>query len=97
MTPDFVLSLTLYVIASFLGAELARRVAPTVYRPPLAGLHAAAGVSIVGAVIVAGRGETRIATVLGFLAVLLATISVVAGFLMADALHRDSPEDVPAP
>ena len=97
MTPDLVLLLTLFVVASFLGAELARRAAPAVYRPPLTGLHAVTGVTIVGAVIVAGRGETRLAMVLGFLAVLLAAIGVVAGFLIADALHRDTREDAPAP
>lgn len=77
-------SLTVFVLAVFLGFELIAKVPPTLHTPLMSGSNAISGITIVGALVVAGAGMST-ASVLGFFAVVLATINVVGGFLVT---HR---------
>ena len=76
--------ITIFVIAIFLGVELINRVPATLHTPLMSGSNAISGITVVGAIIVAGVGG-RVAPFLGFLAVVLAMINVVGGFLVT---HR---------
>ncbi len=83
--PDLVLLLTIFVLAIFLGFEIITKVPPTLHTPLMSGSNAISGITVVGALVSAGAGHSTISTVLGFLAVSLATVNVVGGFLVS---HR---------
>ena len=79
----FVLLLTAFVLAIFLGFEIITKVPPTLHTPLMSGANAISGITIVGAIIVAGAngfGESFWAGFLGFLAVTFAMINVAGGF-----------------
>jgi len=80
-----VLALTLFAVAVFLGIELISKVPPTLHTPLMSGSNAVSGITVVGALISAGTDHRTLTTVLGFLAVTLAVINVVGGFLVT---HR---------
>jgi len=81
----FVTTLTIFVLAVFVGFEVITKVPPTLHTPLMSGSNAISGITLVGAVISAGTQHTTLTTVLGSLAVVFATINVVGGFLVT---HR---------
>jgi NAD(P) transhydrogenase subunit alpha len=81
----FVTTLTIFVLAIFVGFEVITKVPPTLHTPLMSGSNAISGITLVGAVLSAGTRHTTLTTVLGFLAVVFATINVVGGFLVT---HR---------
>jgi NAD(P) transhydrogenase subunit alpha len=83
---DLVIPITVFVLAAFVGFEVITKVPPQLHTPLMSGSNAISGVTIIGALVVAGRGDTTIAAVLGFLAVAFATINVVGGFLVTDRM-----------
>ncbi|WP_347242748.1 NAD(P) transhydrogenase subunit alpha [Thermogutta sp.] len=82
----FVLALTIFVLAIFVGFEIITKVPPTLHTPLMSGSNAISGITIVGAIIAAGAGHSTLATIMGTLAVILATINVVGGFLVTDRM-----------
>ena len=80
-----VASLTTFVLALFLGFEIITKVPPTLHTPLMSGSNAISGVTLIGALLSAGSGHTQLTTILGFAAVVLATVNVVGGFLVT---HR---------
>jgi H+-translocating NAD(P) transhydrogenase subunit alpha len=82
------IALTVFVLAMFVGFEVITKVPPTLHTPLTSGSNAVSGITIVGAIISAGLQLTTLTTVLGFLAVTLATVNVVGGFLVTDRMLR---------
>jgi len=83
------LLLFVFVLSIFLGFELINRVPSQLHTPLMSGSNAISGITIVGAIIAAGHVEnSALATVLGTLAVALATINVVGGYLVTDRMLR---------
>ena len=82
---EFVSSLTIFVLAVFVGFEVITKVPPTLHTPLMSGSNATSGITLVGALLVAGAGHTTLTTVLGFLAVTFATINVIGGYMVT---HR---------
>ena len=80
-----VITLTIFVLALFVGFEVITKVPPLLHTPLMSGANAISGVTLVGALAAAGAQETTLATILGFMAVVLATTNVVGGFLVT---HR---------
>lgn len=78
--------LVIFVLATYLGAALIGRVPPTLHTPLMSGSNAISGITIVGALIVAGADLGWISSVLGFLAVALAMINVVGGYAVTDRM-----------
>ena len=78
--------LVIFVLATYLGAALIGRVPPTLHTPLMSGSNAISGITIVGALIVAGAGLGWISTVLGFLAVAFAMINVVGGYAVTNRM-----------
>ncbi len=74
------------VLAVFVGFDLITKVPPTLHTPLMSGSNAISGITILGALLVAGRDGGTVGLVLGFLAVVLATINVVGGFLVTDRM-----------
>jgi NAD(P) transhydrogenase subunit alpha len=83
---DLVIPITVFVLAAFVGFEVITKVPPQLHTPLMSGSNAISGVTIIGALVVAGRGDTTVAAILGFLAVAFATINVVGGFLVTDRM-----------
>lgn len=78
--------ITVFVLAAFVGFEVITKVPPTLHTPLMSGSNAISGISIIGALIATGSSNETLATVLGFLAVVMATINVVGGFLVTDRM-----------
>ena len=76
------IALTLFVLAVFLGMELISKVPSTLHTPLVSGSNAVSGITLIGALVSAGTDHSTLTTVLGFVAVVLATINVVGGFLV---------------
>lgn len=81
-----IIGITVFVLASFVGFEVISKVPPTLHTPLMSGANAISGITIIGAVTAAGLGVTLLAQILGFLAVVTATINVVGGFLVTDRM-----------
>lgn len=90
------LSIVIFTLATFLGVELIGRVPPTLHTPLMSGANAVSGITIVGALVVAGAGYGWISTVLGFLAIVFAMMNVVGGYAVTDRMlemfRRDEPK-----
>ena len=86
---DFITHLTLFVLAAFLGYSVITKIPATLHTPLMSGANAITGITLVGAVVVAGSGSTVVATVLGFLAVVMATINVVGGYMVSHFMLED--------
>jgi NAD(P) transhydrogenase subunit alpha len=82
---SLVMLLTVFALAVFVGFEIITKVPPTLHTPLMSGSNAISGITVVGALIAAGAGEGWLSTILGFIAVLLATVNVVGGFMVS---HR---------
>ncbi len=80
-----VIGLTIFMLAVFLGFELITKIPPTLHTPLMSGSNAISGITLVGAILVAGTEAGGFAAFLGFLAVVMATVNVVGGFLVT---HR---------
>ena len=81
-----VLYFIIFVLAAFLGNEILSRVPQTLHTPLMSGANAISGITVVGALIAAGMTGGSWATWLGFLALVVATINVVGGFLVTDRM-----------
>ena len=81
----FLISLTFFVLAIFLGFELITKVPPTLHTPLMSGSNAVSGITLVGALLSAGSGHSQLTNILAGIAVVMATINVVGGFLVT---HR---------
>ena len=79
-------SIVIFTLATFLGVALINRVPSTLHTPLMSGANAISGITIVGALIVAGGGHGWISVALGFLAVVLAMINVAGGYLVTDRM-----------
>lgn len=81
-----VASLTIFVLAIFLGFELITKVPPTLHTPLMSGSNAISGITIVGAILATGVAtESWWVSLWGMLAIMLATINAVGGFAVT---HR---------
>jgi len=79
-------ALYVFVLALFAGYELITRVPSLLHTPLMSGSNAISGITLVGALVAAGAGRGGAAEALGFVAVVLATINVVGGFLVTDRM-----------
>ena len=79
-------ALTILVLAIFVGFEVISKVPPLLHTPLMSGSNAISGITIVGAILATGSEERTLSTVLGFVAIVFATINVVGGFLVTDRM-----------
>ena len=81
-------NLTLFVLAAFVGYEVITKIPANLHTPLISGTNAISGITLLGSVLVAGAGSTRLATALGFVAVVMATVNVVGGYLVTHRMLR---------
>lgn len=86
MTEGLIVGIMVFVLATFLGYELINRVPPTLHTPLMSGTNAISGITIVGALIVAGGDLGWVSAVLGFIAVVCATVNIVGGYAVTDRM-----------
>ena len=79
-------ALTILVLALFVGVEIIAKVPPLLHTPLMSGSNAISGITIVGAILAAGSDHGTISTVLGFIAIVMATVNVVGGFLVTNRM-----------
>jgi H+-translocating NAD(P) transhydrogenase subunit alpha len=78
--------LTFFVLSVFVGFEVVSKVSTTLHTPLMSGANAIHGVILVGAVLVTGRTESGLGLAMGLLAIVLATINMVGGFVVTDRM-----------
>jgi NAD(P) transhydrogenase subunit alpha len=83
-----VIAITVFVLALFVGFEVITKVPPILHTPLTSGSNAISGITIIGALIAAGSNLSTLSTILGFAAVVFATINVVGGFLVTDRMLK---------
>ena len=86
MVPVEVFLTFILMLSIFLGFELINKVPATLHTPLMSGANAISGVTVVGAISLAGSGQQDLANWLGAAAVALATINVVGGYLVTDRI-----------
>ena len=86
MTSTLLTSVTVFVLAVFLGFELISRVPTLLHTPLMSGTNAIHGIVLVGAMLIAGSADSALEEALAFVAVVFATVNVVGGFLVTDRM-----------
>jgi NAD(P) transhydrogenase subunit alpha len=84
---DFI-ELYVFVLAGFVGFQIITRVPALLHTPLMSATNAISAISLVGSLVAAGKDESRVSTILGFVAVTAATINVVGGFLITDRMLK---------
>ncbi len=82
----FVTVLTIFVLAMFIGFEVITKVPQTLHTPLMSGSNAISGITIIGAILSAGSQHSLLTSILGLVAVIVATINVVGGFLVTNRM-----------
>jgi len=83
---ESVVWLTIFVLSVFVGIEVISKVSSTLHTPLMSGANAIHGVILIGAVLVTGQAESTAAVVVGLVAVVLASINMVGGFVVTDRM-----------
>lgn len=86
MMGPLLISIYVFVLAIFIGFEVITKVPPTLHTPLMSGANAISGITIVGALLVAQTAEASVSNIVGAIALILATINVVGGFLVTDRM-----------
>jgi NAD(P) transhydrogenase subunit alpha len=86
MTEALIAALFVFVLASFIGFEVINKIPPTLHTPLMSGSNAISGIAVIGAIVAAGERNTNLSVILGLIAVVLATVNVVGGFLVTDRM-----------
>jgi NAD(P) transhydrogenase subunit alpha len=92
-----IIQLYVFVLAAFVGYQIITRVPPLLHTPLMSATNAISGISLVGSIVAAGGHQGRVATILGFIAVICATTNVVGGFLITDRMLRMFKRKGPGP
>jgi NAD(P) transhydrogenase subunit alpha len=83
---ELLFAIYIFVLATFVGFEVIGKVPKLLHTPLMSGSNAISGITIIGALVIAGRVDEPIGGILGLAAVILATINVVGGFLVTDRM-----------
>jgi len=82
MESDILHNLYVFLLATFLGLEVIRRVSPLLHTPLMSLTNAISAIAVVGSIVIAGRQESTLSTVLGTVAVTASMINIVGGYLI---------------
>ncbi len=78
--------LTIFTLSVFVGIEVISKVSSTLHTPLMSGANAIHGIILLGAILVTGYAESTVALVVGLVAVVLATVNMVGGFVVTDRM-----------
>jgi NAD(P) transhydrogenase subunit alpha len=88
MSSDLLTLIYIFVLATFVGLEVIRKVSPLLHTPLMSLTNAISAIAVVGSIVIAGRQETTLSTVLGTVAVAASMINVVGGYLITYRMIR---------
>ena len=89
MPSELELSLYVFMLATFVGLEIIRKVSPLLHTPLMSITNAISGICVVGAILVTeSAGDSTFGRVLGFIAVTTSVINIVSGFLITDRMLK---------
>lgn len=90
MTADFVNGITIFILATFVGLEVIKKVSSLLHTPLMSLTNAISAITIVGAILVAGSGShhSKLGVILGSVAVFCAMTNIVSGFLITDRMLK---------
>ena len=88
MTATTVIQLYVFVLAAFVGYQVISRVPSLLHTPLMSATNAISGISLVGSLVAAGSGSSRVSNILGCIAVTCAMINVVGGFVITDRMLK---------
>ena len=83
---DAIAVISIFVLAVFVGFEVVSKVSSTLHTPLMSGANAIHGVILVGAIIVADHSKTTLELSLSVVAIILATINMIGGFVVTDRM-----------
>ncbi len=86
MSPDLLNEFTVFVLAVFVGIEVISKVPTILHTPLMSGTNAIHGIILVGAMVIAAGAQSPLEIGLGLVAVVLATLNVVGGFVVTDRM-----------
>ena len=86
MNVDLMFLFYIFVLAMFAGYEVITKVPPILHTPLMSGANAISGVCLIGAMVVTGPQAVNLSVILGMIAVVVATINVVGGFMVTDRM-----------
>lgn len=86
MNSELLTEFTYFVLAIFVGIEVISKVPTILHTPLMSGTNAIHGIIVVGAILIAANATSPLEIILGFVAVLLATLNVVGGFVVTDRM-----------
>ena len=75
-----------FVLAVFVGFEIITKIPPTLHTPLMSGANAISGITLVGSIAAAKDGAVQVSSILACMAITLATINVVGGFMVTDRM-----------
>ncbi len=81
-----VVSITIFVLAIFVGFEVITKVPPTLHTPLMSGSNAISGITLVGAILSAQTDNPQLGMILGVVAVVFGTLDVVGGFMVTNRM-----------
>ena len=88
MSTDLTTGLYVFILATFLGFEVIRRVSPLLHTPLMSLTNAISAIAVIGSLVMAGEQRTALSTILGTLAVAASMTNIVGGFLITDRMLR---------
>jgi NAD(P) transhydrogenase subunit alpha len=83
---ESVVWLTIFVLSVFVGTEVISKVSSTLHTPLMSGANAIHGIILLGAIIVTGTTDSTVAVVVGLIAIVLASVNMVGGFVVTDRM-----------
>jgi|TARA_B100000809_G_C15072256_1_gene506520 NAD(P) transhydrogenase subunit alpha len=83
---DLLSLIIIFALALFIGYEVITKVPSTLHTPLMSGSNAISGIVIVGAIIIASNADGILAIILSVVAIVLATINVIGGFMVTDRM-----------
>jgi NAD(P) transhydrogenase subunit alpha len=83
---EAVVWLTIFVLSVFVGVEVISKVSSTLHTPLMSGANAIHGIILLGAILVTGAAHTNLQLGIGLVAVVLASINMVGGFVVTDRM-----------
>ena len=83
---DGIIWLTFFVLSVFVGIEVISKVSSTLHTPLMSGANAIHGIILLGAIIVTGTTDNGFAIAVGLIAIVLAAVNMVGGFVVTDRM-----------
>jgi H+-translocating NAD(P) transhydrogenase subunit alpha len=88
MPSNLEIGLYVFMLATFVGLEVIRKVSPLLHTPLMSLTNAISAISVVGAILIISESPSTLSDVLGFIAITAAVTNIVSGFLITDRMLK---------